>query len=116
MNNIYNEINALEGAFRKTNEFSALQKAIETVKADENAAKLFKNFRNVQLKLQEKQMQGAQIEEDELQYAQKTAQLAQQNEKIANMLQTEMALSGLIEEINRVLVKPIEGLYKELND
>ncbi len=115
MNNIYNEINALEGAFRKTNEFQALQQAITTVKVDEDAAKLFKNFRDVQLKLQQKQMQGQQIEEDELQYAQKTAQLAQQNEKIANMLQAEMALSGLIEEINRVLVKPIEGLYKDFN-
>lgn len=115
MINIYNEINALEGAFRKTKEFQTLQQAIATVKADEDAAKLFKNFRDVQLKLQQKQMQGQQIEEDELQYAQKTAQLAQQNEKIANMLQAEMALSGLIEEINRVLVKPIEGLYKEFN-
>ena len=115
MNNIYNEINALEGAFRKTNEFQALQQAITTVKADEDAAKLFKNFRDVQLKLQQKQMQGQQIEEDELQYAQKTAQLAQQNEKIANMLQAEMALSGLIEEINRLLVNPIEGLYKDFN-
>ena len=115
MNNIYNEINALEGAFRKTNEFQALQQAITTVKVDEDAAKLFKNFRDVQLKLQQKQMQGQQIEEDELQYAQKTAQLAQQNEKIANMLQAEMALSGLIEEINRLLVNPIEGLYKDFN-
>lgn len=115
MINIYNEINALEGAFRKTKEFQTLQQAIVTVKTDEDATSLFKNFRDVQLKLQQKQMQGQQIEEDELQYAQKTAQLAQQNEKIANMLQAEMALSALIEEINRVLVKPIEGLYKEFN-
>lgn len=116
MINIYNEINALEGAFRKTNEYLALQQAIETVKADEDAAKLFKNFRDVQLKLQQKQVQGQQIEEDELQYAQKAAQLAQQNDKIAKLLQVEMALSGLIEEVNRVIVKPVEALYKELED
>lgn len=115
MNNIYNEINALEGSFRKTNEFKALEEAITSVKADADAKALFQNFRKVQLSLQEKQMKGEQIGEDELQYAQKTAQLAQQNEKIAKMLQAEMALSGLIEEINRVLVKPIQGLYKELD-
>ncbi|AMW99864.1 MULTISPECIES: YlbF family regulator [Rummeliibacillus] len=115
MVNIYNEINALEGTFRKTNEYSALKKAIETVKGDKEAKAIFKSFREVQMKLQKKQMQGEQIGEDELQYAQKTAQLAQQNKKIANMLQAEMALSGLIEEINRTLVKPIEGLYNELN-
>ncbi|WP_102694045.1 YlbF family regulator [Rummeliibacillus pycnus] len=115
MNNIYNEINALEGSFRKTNEFKALEEATTSVKADADAKALFQNFRKVQLSLQEKQMKGEQIGEDELQYAQKTAQLAQQNEKIAKMLQAEMALSGLIEEINRVLVKPIQGLYKELD-
>lgn len=115
MNNIYNEINALEGSFRKTNEFKALEEAITSVKADADAKALFQNFRKVQLSLQEKQMKGEQIGEDELQYAQKTAQLAQQNEKIVKMLQAEMALSGLIEEINRVLVKPIQGLYKELD-
>ena len=115
MNNIYNEINALEGSFRQTNEFNALEEAIATVKADADAKALFQNFRKVQLSLQEKQMKGEQIGEEEMLYAQKTAQLAQQNEKIAKMLQAEMALSGLIEEINRVLVKPIQGLYKELD-
>ncbi|MGX9135899.1 YlbF family regulator [Rummeliibacillus sp. JY-2-4R] len=115
MINIYNEINALEGAFRKTSEFNALQEAISAVKADSEAKAIFQNFRKVQLSLQEKQMKGEQPQDDELQYAQKVAQLAQQNEKIAKMLQAEMALSGLIEEINRVLVKPIQGLYQELD-
>lgn len=115
MDNIYNEINALEGAFRKTNEFKALKEAIAVVKADAEAKSVFKNFRKVQLSLQDKQMKGEQIGEDELQYAQKTAQLAQQNKKIGNMLQAEMALSGLIEEINRVLVKPVQNLYGELD-
>ncbi|WP_397539950.1 YlbF family regulator [Rummeliibacillus pycnus] len=116
MINIYNEINALEGSFRKTSEFKALEEAIASVKADADAKALFQNFRKVQLSLQEKQMKGEQIGEDELQYAQKTAQLSQQNEKIGKMLQAEMALSGLIEEINRVLVKPVQGLYQELDN
>ncbi len=115
MINIYNEINALEGAFRKTNEYKALEEAISAVKVDSEAKAIFQNFRKVQLSLQDKQMKGEQLQEDELQYAQKTAQLAQQNEKIAKMLQAEMALSGIIEEINRVLVKPIQGLYQELD-
>ncbi|MGG0657405.1 YlbF family regulator [Rummeliibacillus pycnus] len=115
MINIYNEINALEGAFRQTNEFKVLEEAITSVKADAEAKALFQNFRKVQLSMQEKQMKGEQIGEDELQYAQKTAQLAQQNVKIGKMLQAEMALSGLIEEINRVLVKPVQNLYQELD-
>ncbi len=112
MVNIYNEINALEATFRKTEEFKALEEAVEVVKADEDAIKLFQNFRKIQIDLQQKQMAGEDLQEDELLYAQKTAQLAQQNEKIVAMLEAEMKLSGVIEEVNRILVKPIQSLYE----
>lgn len=111
MVNIYNEINALEATFRKTAEFEALQEAVAVVKADEDALKLFQNFRKVQMDLQQKQMAGEELLEDELVYAQKTAQLAQQNEKILAMLEAEMKLSSVIEEVNRILVKPVQALY-----
>lgn len=111
MINIYNEINALEATFRKTAEFEALQEAVAVVKADEDALKLFQNFRKVQMDLQQKQMAGEELLEDELVYAQKTAQLAQQNEKILAMLEAEMKLSSVIEEVNRILVKPVQALY-----
>lgn len=112
MINIYNEINALEATFRKTAEFAALTDAVAVVKADEEALKLFQNFRKIQMDLQQKQMAGEELQEDELVYAQKTAQLAQQNEKILAMLEAEMKLSAVIEEVNRILVKPVQALYE----
>ncbi|WP_409366884.1 YlbF family regulator [Lysinibacillus sp. 38-6] len=112
MVNIYNEINALEATFRKTAEFKALEEAVAVVKADEDAIKLFQNFRKIQMDLQQKQMAGEDLQEDELVYAQKTAQLAQQNSKIVAMLEAEMKLSGVIEEVNRILVKPVQTLYE----
>ena len=112
--NIYDDLNKLESSFRKTNEFAEVSKAIENVKADEQASELFKSFRKIQVTLQEKQMQGEEIAPEELEYAQKTAQLAQQDEKIMEMLQAEMKMSGLIEEVNRVLMKPIQEMYEAL--
>ena len=112
MVNIYNEINALEATFRQTAEFKALEEAVAVVKADEDAIKLFQNFRKIQMDLQQKQMAGEDLQEDELVYAQKTAQLAQQNSKIVAMLEAEMKLSGVIEEVNRILVKPVQTLYE----
>ena len=109
--NIYDDINKLENTFRKTSEYAAVQQAVEAVKSDEQALALFKSFRDLQMTLQQKQMQGEEISGEELEYAQKTAQLAQSNVKIEKMLQAEMALSGLIEEVNRVLMKPIQSLY-----
>ena len=112
--NIYDDLNRLEATFRKTTEFSEVQQAVEVVKADEDALALFKNFRKIQMDLQEKQMAGEEVEADELEYAQKTAQLAQSNEKIMAMLEAEMKLSGLIEEVNRVLMKPVQEVYESI--
>ena len=112
--NIYDDLNKLEATFRKTTEFSEVQQAVDVVKADEDALALFKNFRKIQLDLQQKQMAGEDIEADELEYAQKTAQLAQSNEKIMAMLEAEMKLSGLIEEVNRVLMKPVQEVYESI--
>ena len=92
MINIYDDLNKLEGTFRQTEQFTTLKTAIEEVKQDEAAVALFAKFRELQMTLQEKQMKGEEIGEDELQYAQKTAQLAQQNQAISKMLMAEMAL------------------------
>lgn len=112
--NIYDDLNRLEATFRKTAEFSEVQQAVEVVSADEESLTLFKNFRDIQLTLQEKQMAGEEIGEEELANAQETAQLAQGNAKIMAMLESEMKLSGLIEEVNRVLMKPVQDIYESI--
>ena len=112
MINIYDDINKLETSLRQTDEFANVKAAVESVKSDQEALALFQSFRKIQLALQEKQMKGEEISGEEIEYAQKTAQLAQTNEKIFHMLQSEMALSQMIEEINRVLLKPVQELYE----
>ncbi len=112
--NIYDDLNKLEATFRQTAEFADVEKAVELVKADEEALAMFKSFREVQVKMQEKQMAGEEIEAEELEHAQKTAQLAQSNEKIMQMLEAEMKLSGLLDEVNRVLMKPVQEVYETI--
>ena len=114
MTNLNAKINELQATFQQTEEFVNLQKAVEDVRADEQSKSLFVNFRNVQMKLQQKQMAGEEITEEEYVYLQKTAQLAQQDLKILAMLEAEMALSALIEEVNRNITQPIQALYDEL--
>ncbi len=112
--NIYDDVNKLEATFRKTAEFLEVQQAVEEVKQDEVALELFKSFRKIQVSLQEKQMQGEEVLPEELEYAQKTAQLAQQNPKIMTMLEAEMKLSSIIDEVNRVLMKPVQEIYETI--
>ena len=114
MVNIYDDLNKLVLNFRKLDEFKTLEKAVEQVRADEEAKNYFTNFRDIQIKLQKKQVAGEEITEEEMTYVQKAAQLAQSNPKIIAMLEAEMALSNIIEEVNRVLFQPIQGMYEGL--
>ncbi len=114
MVNIYDDLNKLVLNFRQLDEFKTLEEAVELVRGDEEATKYFTNFRDIQIKLQQKQIAGEEITEEELAYVQKAAQLAQSNPKIITMLEAEMALSGIIEEVNRVLFQPIQGMYEGL--
>lgn len=111
--NIYDDINKLEATLRQTSEMQGVKEAIQAVKEDQEAKDLFESFRKIQMTLQEKQVKGEEIAGEELEYAQKTAQLAQSNEKIMAMLEAEMKLSQLIEEINRILLKPVQELYEQ---
>lgn len=114
--NIYDDMNKLESTLRKTDQYKAVKAAMAEVQADEEARALFESFREIQVQLQQKQMAGEEIAGEELEHAQKTAQLAQENDKILAMLNAEMQLSELIEEINRVVLKPVQDLYKSFTE
>ena len=64
-------------------EYSRLRGLYDQVNADESAKRMFDNFRNVQLQLQQKQMSGEEITQEEVEQAQKTVALVQQ--KLSNM-------------------------------
>ncbi|ETP68337.1 YlbF family regulator [Planomicrobium chinense] len=112
--NIYDDINKLESTFRSTEEFGKLKQAVEAVTADSDSSQLFKNFRDLQITLQQKQAQGEEITEEEMVSAQETAQAAQADPKILAMLEAEMGLSQIIDEVNRVLIKPVQSLYESM--
>ena len=114
MTNIQNDLTALVTNFSNLEEFKTLKEAVAVVRADEEAKTYFTNFRDIQVKLQQKQVAGEEITEDEITYVQKAATLAQSNPKIIAMLEAEMKLSDIIEEVNRELFQPIQNLYEGL--
>ncbi|PJN86338.1 YlbF family regulator, partial [Bacillus velezensis] len=83
----------------------------DQVNADESAKRMFDNFRNVQLQLQQKQMSGEEITQEEVEQAQKTVALVQQHELISQLMEAEQRMSMLIGELNKIIMKPLEELY-----
>src|SRR5699024_9254600 len=146
--NVYDQANALESALRQSEEFQNMKEFNGKVNENPESKALFDEFREIQMNLQQKQMQGEEIKEEEVQKAQKSAediekdeikenqmklqqkqmkskkkkeqedQKAQKSaediekdENIKSLKEAEQKMSQLIQDLNRVIMKPIEELY-----
>ncbi|PKG25431.1 YlbF family regulator [Niallia nealsonii] len=109
--NLHDSAYELEKAIRQSDEYSNLKKMYDAVNADASAKAMFENFRNIQMQLQQKQMTGQEISQEEVEQAQKTVALVQQHEKIAKLMEAEQRMSMAIGELNQIIMKPLEELY-----
>ncbi|MGP4106569.1 YlbF family regulator [Virgibacillus sp. L01] len=111
MPNIYDSAYDLEKSIRESDEFKSLKEAYDAVMSDESAKQMFDNFRNTQMELQEKQMQGQEISEEEVEQARKVVETVQQHEDISKLMEQEQRLNLVINEVSQIITKPLEELY-----
>lgn len=111
MANLYDAAYEMEKAIRGSAEYAQLIQSYNEVNSDESAKRMFENFRKIQMDLQQKQMMGQDISQAEVEQAQKTVALVQQNPKIAKLMEAEQRMSMIIAELNRIIMKPLEDLY-----
>ncbi|SFA80144.1 MULTISPECIES: YlbF family regulator [unclassified Bacillus (in: firmicutes)] len=112
--NLYDAAYEMEKAIRQSDEYKQLKQMYDEVNADESAKRMFENFRDIQMKLQQKQMMGQEITQEEVDQAQKTVVLVQQHEKISRLMQAEQRMGMIIGEINQLIMKPLEELYGKM--
>ncbi|QGG59729.1 YlbF family regulator [Loigolactobacillus bifermentans] len=103
----------LQQELRQTEEFMALQAAYGAMKQNELAFALFKNFQEMNFSLQQKQMQGQEISEDEIKKAQDLAEKIGNYPEVRTLMEKEQALSHLIDELNKTITGPVQGLYAD---
>ncbi|HET7627360.1 MAG TPA: YlbF family regulator [Bacillales bacterium] len=111
MANLYDSAYDLENAIRESDEYVELKQSYERLEQDETGKKMFDNFRSLQLTLQEKQMKGEQISEEEAKAAQQQMQVVQQHEGISKLMAAEQKMSVIINDLNRIITKPLEEVY-----
>ncbi|WP_066174310.1 YlbF family regulator [Bacillus marinisedimentorum] len=108
---MYDAAYDLEKEIRDSEDFKQLKEVYDKINSDEVTKRMFDNFRNIQLTLQEKQMRGEEITEEEVAQAQQTVQLVQQHEEINKLMEAEQRVSMLLNDINKIIMKPLEDLY-----
>ena len=80
-----------------------------------NCKKRLEIVSNMQMQLQQKQMMGQEIPEDEIAQAQILVSDAQKNEKISKLMEAEQRMSMIVNELNQIILKPLEELYGSIN-
>ncbi|PWG01054.1 YlbF family regulator [Levilactobacillus bambusae] len=111
--NVYDTANQLEQELRETPEYQALAGAYGKMKADAVAYDVFKNFQDVQMQLQTKQMQGVEITEDEMQQARDLADKVSQFDVVKDLMAKEKAVNDVLAQLNQIITKPIQDLYHD---
>ncbi|WP_078552603.1 YlbF family regulator [Bacillus alkalicellulosilyticus] len=111
MSNMYDKAHELGNLLRESEEFKGLKALYEEIQQDEVANRLLENFRNLQLELQQKQMQGIQITEEEAVQAQQQFEIVQQHALISKLMEAEQRLSVIVSDVSRIITEPLEELY-----
>ncbi|MHC0036812.1 YlbF/YmcA family competence regulator [Pseudoneobacillus sp. C159] len=111
MANLYDLAYEMERAIRGSNEYTQLKRVYDEVNRDDAARRMFDNFRKVQMDLQQKQMMGMEISQEEVEHAQRTVALVQQHPTIARLMEAEQRMSMFVADLNRIILKPLEEIY-----
>lgn len=111
--NLYDTANQLERELRQSPEYTALKDAFAAINADEEAKKIFEEFRLLTVKFQQMQMTNQEPTEEDIKQAQESAKVAQENEKVLALMKAEQAMSVLMEDLNRVITQPLAQIYQE---
>ena len=82
------------------------------MKNNAEANEVFQQFQEIQMKLQQKQMSGEEILEEEIKEAQEMALKSGDNAIIKDLMEAEQKLSTLIDNLNRIIMKPVQDIYQ----
>ncbi|WP_394233272.1 YlbF family regulator [Niallia oryzisoli] len=113
--NLHDSAYELEKALRNSDEYKTLKGLYDEVNADPTSNELFGKFRNMQIEMQQKQMMGQDISQEEIAQAQIVVSDVQKNEKISKLMDAEQRMSQIVTELNQIIIKPLEELYGSVN-
>lgn len=113
MANLYDQAYDLEKTVRESDEFNKLTTTYEEVMNNEEAKELFEKFRNTQISIQEKQLSGAEVSENEMKAAELVVQQVQGNSLIQQLIEAEQRMNLVLTEISQIITKPLEELYEK---
>jgi cell fate (sporulation/competence/biofilm development) regulator YlbF (YheA/YmcA/DUF963 family) len=105
-----------EKVFRESNEFKRFQEIFNELNTDPQVRQFFYQMNNLNSQLQQKQVMGQEISQQEVEALKNMETVAQQNVKIKRLLEEEYRVNMLLMDLNKIISKPMEDLYVQLGN
>ena len=109
--NIYDTANQLAKEVTETKEFKDLKEALDQAKADEASNKIYTEFQETQLTIQQQQAAGQEVEQEKIKRLQELSEEMQDDDLLKEVLKNEQEMNMLLNDVNRVVVSPLTKLY-----
>ena len=113
--NIYDSVNQVASDLPQTQQFMAVQNAFAALKQDQVAFSMYKEFSELQEVLRNTQLNGQQPKEEDVKKLQELAKKMNDMDAVKNLMAAEQSLNQLLNDINSIIIKPINDVY-DLND
>ncbi len=113
--NIYDSVNQVASDLPQTQQFMAVQNAFAALKQDQVAFIMYKEFSELQEVLRNAQLNGQQPKEEDVKKLQELAKKMNDMDAVKNLMAAEQSLNQLLNDINSIIIKPINDVYN-LND
>lgn len=109
--NLYDTANQLADEVTQTKEFKELKEALDKVKANETSNKIYTEFQETQLGIQQQQASGQEVHPEKIERIQKLSEEMQTDDLLQEVLKHEQEMNMLLNDVNRVVVSPLTKLY-----
>lgn len=113
--NIYDSVNQVASDLPQTQQFMAVQNAFAALKQDQVAFNMYKEFSELQEVLHSAQLNGQQPKEEDVKKLQELAKKMNDMDAVKNLMAAEQSLNQLLNDINSIIIKPINDVY-DLNN
>lgn len=103
----------VQNELRGSEAFTAFETSFKAMLADDESRKLYEGFRDFQISLNEKQSQGIEVTEAEIEESRQQFEALKENEIVNDFMANEHALNQLIHEVSTIIMKPLEEAYED---
>ncbi|MBF0713830.1 YlbF family regulator [Gemella sp. GH3] len=111
--NIYDKANEFEKSLRESDVYKDLVEAFENLEKNAESKNLYKEFIDTQSSFMQSMQTGEQPSEEQLQSFQQLQEKLVADENVSKLIQAQQRLQVTIEDINKVIYKPLEELFNK---